>query len=197
MARPTKYYHPVKDLISSDSRNSLIDIWNKENFSSLIVNASESKQTTLNIHGYSQPYETYIVRTNPLIYHPINDICEEIMDMYEADSWNFIYSEDDTKKFPPHIDPTFHRSCCITFPLFPNYSEFRPTNFYESEDEESYIMQVDYAKLRKPVLLNLRKYHGLIWEKPTESLTFQVGFKKDYNTVLKTLQQRNLLSTPF
>lgn len=222
MSRKINYYHPVKDLIPADYRKTMLETWEKEKFidfydpSKIITLANETygragindyspekvQLIAYGLHGNNDHnligyYRFHTSNTNEKITnHPIVSIFEEIVEIYEGHTWALLHSADDTKNFVPHIDPTFSRSCCIQFPLSPDYSQFRDTNFYENEDPESYLFGVNYGALRSPVLLNLRKYHGVGWDKPTKSLTFQISFKKPYSDVRKRLEERKLLSTP-
>ena len=214
MSRKIQYYHPVKDLIPIEYRKAMLEIWEKEKLadsydqSKLVDMASETlgfsgyspekiQQITLGLHSGTSAYNFHTINTNNKFHnHPIVSMCEEIVSMYEGSSWTFLHSPDDSVKFKPHVDPTFNRYCCITFPLSPDYSEYRHTNFYEDVDPESYLFSVNYGALRSPVLLNLRKFHGVGWELPTESLNFQISFKEPYSDVRKRLEKRKLLSTP-
>lgn len=214
MSRKIQYYHPVKDLIPVDYRKAMLEIWEKEKLASFYdsKNVIDMASETLGISGYSpekmqlitsrlhpenSSYRFHTINTNNKFYNnPIVSICEEIVDIYGGSHWTFLHSIDDSKKIFPHLDPTFSRYCCITFPLSPDYSEYRHTNFYENEDPESYLFGVNYGALRTPVLLNLRKFHGVGWEFPTESLNFQISFKEPYSDVRKLLEERKLLSTP-
>lgn len=120
-----------------------------------------------------------------------------IVDLYSGNSHTFLHTSGNNIILPRHIDPG--RECCITFPLFPDYSEYRNCRFYNSFDkviEPEPIHTVRYNKIRSPVLLNNQKIHEIGGDNvDKETLCFQITYNRPYKEVRKILSEKGLLTT--
>lgn len=139
----------------------------------------------------------HTIDSNPplFIYDNRNKI-QKVIDFYGADKAVFLQTKGSGKTLTRHTDPK--RKCVITFPLLPEYSEYRDCRYYESldpitEPEPKHI--VSYKEIQNPVLLNTQKIHEIGDDKQNkESLCFQIEwYDKDYKEVRKILLDKGLL----
>jgi len=137
--------------------------------------------------------------SNPPMFNGADsDFLRQLQEMYEADDIGFLKTEGAGKTLTRHRDPG--RTCSLTIPLYPDYSQYRHCRFYESFDEVNEphpIHTVEYDKIRNPVLLNVKKVHEIGDNKyDGPSLCFQFEFQKtDYKQTRKLLSQKGLLTT--
>jgi hypothetical protein len=134
----------------------------------------------------------------PLFIYDNREIIQKVIDLYEGENAVFLQTKGSGKTLTRHTDPK--RKCVITFPLFPEYSEYRDCRYYDSLDpitEPEPQHTVNYKELRTPVLLNTQKIHEIgddLHDK--ESLCFQIEwYDLDYITVRKNLSEKGLLTT--
>ncbi len=153
---------------------------------------------TYNNESLSSPFIFYNKMNSPETFEAIgNELIDEIRERYNADEVCFIYGRDVTRPYHIHKDPDYVRSCNINIPLFPDYDKYRSTYYYDSDDESSKVCEVDYAKIKSPVLLNNKKFHncGGSSKYTGDSLAIQFGYYRKYVDVRKELGGRQLLTT--
>jgi hypothetical protein len=122
-----------------------------------------------------------------------HEFIDDIVNLYGGEKACFLHTVGSGENLTKHIDPG--RKCCITFPLIPDYSNYRSCEYYDSFEETEPAHIVDYSKIKSCVLLNNQKIHKL--ETNTngiESLCFQIDFMTtDYITIRKMLSNKGLL----
>ena len=191
MARSINYFHPVVDLITSDERLELIKIFNDiDEFRYLKPEGSVSRRASNKIsadlkHGDAKFTETYSDK------YPL---CNELVERYNGSVWTFLHVKAG-KGIWRHADYKQTRKCCITFPLYPDYSEYANTNFYDDLTQEEPSAYLNYGVVRSPTLINVNKFHAV--EKATKDrLAFQIQFfhTSDYKTVRRQMQMNKLLT---
>lgn len=134
---------------------------------------------------------------NNKMMHSNEPQIKSIVDLYSGDSHTFLHTSGNNILLPRHIDPG--RECCITFPLFPDYSEYRSCRYYNSFDKDAEpepIHTVQYNKIRSPILLNNQKIHEIGGDNvDKETLCFQISYNNPYKQVRKILSEKGLLTT--
>lgn len=140
----------------------------------------------------------HTIDSNPplFIYDNRNKI-QELIDIYGGDKAVFLQTKGSGKTLTRHTDPK--RKCALTFPLVPDYSEYRECRYYDSldvisEPEPKHI--VNYDEIRCPVLLNTQRIHEIGDDlHDQESLCFQIEwYDLDYKQVRNMFSSKNLLS---
>lgn len=122
------------------------------------------------------------------------NVLEEIRDFYGTNHIVFLYTKGLGVTLKKHTDP--NNNSKITFPLYPDYDQYRDCMFYDTMDQEEPTHVLQYSKIRGPVLLNVDKIHALEECKTEESLCVQFSFDAKYNESIKFLSNRGLLTTP-
>lgn len=122
-------------------------------------------------------------------------LIESVRNLYGGEHAGFLKAKAGGRALTKHIDPA--RKCVATFPLFPDYSEYRSCNYYETLNSEMPIHVVNYRNIRKPMLLNVQKVHDIGDElSKKESLCFQLEWNNlDYKQVRKMFSEKGLLTT--
>jgi hypothetical protein len=219
MARKENYFHPVKDLITTEEKKNLVGVFDSirsdtNNFVWL-VKQSPHQTSKLASGDYTMKNQNEVddhenldftkgfidSRSFSKLFGSSNanmKICEEMCERYGANYWTFLYFEDQSDAFGRHRDGKHGRKCAMTFPLYPDYAEYRNTNFYDSMQQEEPSATLSYSQVMSPMLINVGKYHEIVkTEINKPSLCFQLMFgDKSYLEVRKMLQQNFLLSTP-
>lgn len=141
----------------------------------------------------------HTVNSNPpLFIYDNREMIQKVIDLYEGENAVFLQTKGSGKTLTRHTDPK--RKCVITFPLFPEYSEYRDCRYYDSLDtitEPEPKHTVSYKELRNPVLLNTQKIHEIGDDlHDQESICFQIEwYNLDYIDVRKLLSEKGLLTT--
>lgn len=169
---------------------------------------SNTLKEVINEHmaNYNQ---TTVDNTNMAVFHTIHsnpslfindnkEMIQQIINIYGGEKAIFLQTKGSGKTLTRHTDPK--RKCVITFPLTPEYFEYRDCRYYDSlnivtEPEPKYT--VSYKKIQNPVLLNTQKIHEIGDDlSDKESLCFQIEWHNlDYKDVRKLLSEKGLLTT--
>ena len=161
--------------------------------------SAKDKIKELDITTKTSPFAFFVQINSPETFDAIGlDFINDVKLRYGADEVVFIYGRDVSSPYHIHKDPTYYRSCNVNIPLFPDYSQYRSTYFYETMDPSSLQVEVKYADLRTPVLLNNRKFHncGGSPNYQGSSLAMQMGYKAKFLDVRQYLSNRGLIATP-
>lgn len=134
----------------------------------------------------------------PLFMYDNRNKIQEIINLYGGDKAVFLQTKGSGKTLTRHTDPK--RKCALTFPLIPDYSEYRDCRYYDSLDtiaEPEPLHIVNYKMIRNPVLLNTQKIHEIGDDlHHHESICFQIEwYDLDYKQVRKMFSEKSLLTT--
>lgn len=118
---------------------------------------------------------------------------KEIMKLYGGENFCYLYTFGAGQAIRKHTDPL--RNCNLTIPLFPDYDVYRNCLYYENFESEEIFAEVDYAKIRNPVLLNSQRVHATANSNIKESLAFQILYNHtmSYVDVRKVLSEKGFL----
>jgi hypothetical protein len=227
MSRQEKYFHPVKDLLSSELKDKLVKsffeyknnlseyndenmlydpkiikkYWEKLGFERQGITYTEFENEWKNsdevrsrldigdnFSRFYNPNENYSWLDEET-YQNLKEICE----YYGANNIVFLYTKGLGVTLKKHTDPNGKSK--ITFPLYPDYDKYRSCNFYDSMDQKEPTYVCEYSKIKSAVILNVDKIHALENCETDESLCIQFTYDVTYNSVLKSLSRKRLLTT--
>lgn len=195
------YYIQVKDFLTEEMRKKLIIRYNEIDLSSFykpqVINDETGYMNQYrDLHSEVNSFKFHNIANNPSFYEIFcKDTLNDIQEIYDGEFMIFIHSTNDTDVFPIHKDPKISRQCCLNIPLIPDYSEYRPTHFYEDITSKEPLLSINYPAIRSPVLMNLQKFHNVGGhDKPSTSLALQVSWRdKTYMEVKAMLANKGFL----